>query len=175
MLNNIKRKQSGFTIVELLIVIVVIAILAAITIVAYNGIQQRSHTTSAKTAAENLAKKIEAYNAVNNQYPASNTATLMTAALNGLTDSSLQGSGITIAASGKPDATSADSVVRLVTCAGAAQTAGTVPTGYVLYIWDSTLSSAGLNAVQAGGIGSITFKTDGTANTVTCTNSYTAA
>ena len=31
-------KQRGFTIVELLIVIVVIGILAAITIVAYNGI-----------------------------------------------------------------------------------------------------------------------------------------
>jgi len=36
------RRQSGFTIVELLIVIVVIAILAAITIVSYNGITKRS-------------------------------------------------------------------------------------------------------------------------------------
>jgi general secretion pathway protein G len=35
------KTKSGFTIVELLIVIVVIGILAAITIVAYNGIQQR--------------------------------------------------------------------------------------------------------------------------------------
>jgi prepilin-type N-terminal cleavage/methylation domain-containing protein len=35
-------KNRGFTIVELLIVIVVIAILAAITVVAYNGIQQRA-------------------------------------------------------------------------------------------------------------------------------------
>lgn len=39
-------KRRGFTIVELLIVIVVIAILAAITIVAYNGIQQRSRVTA---------------------------------------------------------------------------------------------------------------------------------
>ena len=36
-------KTRGFTIVELLIVIVVIAILAAITVVAYNGIQQRAN------------------------------------------------------------------------------------------------------------------------------------
>lgn len=36
------RRQGGFTIVELLIVIVVIGILAAITIVAYTGVQDRA-------------------------------------------------------------------------------------------------------------------------------------
>ena len=175
-LQNIKKFKAdkGFTIVELLIVIVVIAILAAIAIVAYNGIQQRSHTTSSKTAAENLAKKVEAYNAVNSVYPTTNTAALMTTALNGLNDSSLQGSGIVI---GTPTATTADSVVQLRTCyATGAQTAGTtVPTGYVVYIWDSTLTTAGLNPVQAGGIGSITAGATGVANTATCANAYTAA
>ncbi|MBC7459294.1 prepilin-type N-terminal cleavage/methylation domain-containing protein [Candidatus Saccharibacteria bacterium] len=37
---SLKTNQCGFTIVELLIVIVVIGILAAVTIVSYNGIQQ---------------------------------------------------------------------------------------------------------------------------------------
>jgi prepilin-type N-terminal cleavage/methylation domain-containing protein len=40
------KKQAGFTIVELLIVIVVIGILAAITIVAYNGIQDRARLSA---------------------------------------------------------------------------------------------------------------------------------
>ena len=39
-------KQRGFTIVELLIVIVVIGVLAAITIVAYNGIQSRARDSA---------------------------------------------------------------------------------------------------------------------------------
>ena len=63
------RKQTGFTIVELLIVIVVIAILAAITIVAYNGIQSRARLSSAQSTASTVAKKAEAWNALNNSYP----------------------------------------------------------------------------------------------------------
>lgn len=41
-----RGQTTGFTIVELLIVIVVIGILAAITVVAYNGIQQRAKTSA---------------------------------------------------------------------------------------------------------------------------------
>ena len=41
-----KTSRYGFTIVELLIVIVVIAILAAISIVAYTGVQQRAQATA---------------------------------------------------------------------------------------------------------------------------------
>lgn len=42
MIRGMNKSKSGFTIVELLIVIVVIAILAAISIVAYSGVQQRA-------------------------------------------------------------------------------------------------------------------------------------
>ena len=62
-LSNIKTKSRGFTIVELLIVIVIIAILAAITIVAYNGITNRANESSAKSAANSAVKKAEAYSA----------------------------------------------------------------------------------------------------------------
>lgn len=72
-LNNIKnlKDQKGFTIVELLIVIVVIGILAAITIVAYNGVQNRARTTDMQTAAKQVINKAEVYAADtgNGTYP----------------------------------------------------------------------------------------------------------
>ena len=58
-----KQKQAGFTIVELLIVIVVIAILAAITIVSYNGITNRAHASSVKSDFGNFVKKMEIFKA----------------------------------------------------------------------------------------------------------------
>jgi len=72
-----QRKTLGFTIVELLIVIVVIGILAAITIVAYNGVTARANTNAAATTAATVAKKAEAYNATLSTYPA--TLSLLTA------------------------------------------------------------------------------------------------
>ena len=53
------QQQKGFTIVELLIVIVVIAILAAVTIVAYNGIQNRAKDFSFASSLSGVAKKLE--------------------------------------------------------------------------------------------------------------------
>lgn len=68
------KKAYGFTIVELLIVIVIIAILAAITLVSYNGITQRAKNTAIISAAEQSYKVIEAYIAANGMYPAAETA-----------------------------------------------------------------------------------------------------
>lgn len=62
-------KKSGFTIVELLIVIVVIAILAAISIVAYNGIQQRGRDTQRSSDIANIKKALEVYRIHNGGYP----------------------------------------------------------------------------------------------------------
>lgn len=52
------RSQKGFTIVELLIVIVVIAILAAIVIVAYNGIQDRAREAKIEADLGQIEKAI---------------------------------------------------------------------------------------------------------------------
>lgn len=59
----------GFTIVELLIVIVVIAILASITVVAYNGMQQRSRDSIRMSALNAVAKALEAQYVANGRYP----------------------------------------------------------------------------------------------------------
>ncbi len=67
--STVYKKRSGFTIVELLIVIVVIAILATISIVAYSGVQTRARDTARMTGIKNLAKGIELFYAANGSYP----------------------------------------------------------------------------------------------------------
>lgn len=52
------RRQKGFTIVELLIVVVVIAILAAITIVAYNGVTRAAKEAVVQDAISTTQKKL---------------------------------------------------------------------------------------------------------------------
>lgn len=64
-----KKNSYGFTIVELLIVIVVIGILAAITVVAYNGIQTRATNTSRVQEATAWNKHLQLYKATYGNYP----------------------------------------------------------------------------------------------------------
>lgn len=64
-----RRAQGGFTIVELLIVIVVIGILAAITVVAFNGVQERARDAERKTGLSNVAKALQMYKIDHGSYP----------------------------------------------------------------------------------------------------------
>ncbi len=66
-----RNNRRGFTIVELLIVIVVIGILAAITIVAYNGVQQRARNSATSAAAKAYYSIFLQYVTQNSQLPPS--------------------------------------------------------------------------------------------------------
>lgn len=66
---TLTRKQQGFTIVELLIVIIVIGILATLVLVTFTGIQQSARNTQRQTDIKAVASHLETYNAKNSYYP----------------------------------------------------------------------------------------------------------
>lgn len=63
------KKAYGFTIVELLIVIVVIGILAAISIVAYNNVQQKARDSQRAQDIRTIAKALEMYYTDYGEFP----------------------------------------------------------------------------------------------------------
>lgn len=70
---NNRTYRGGFTIVELLIVIVVIGILAAITIVSYNNVTDRSNNLRTEDAVSKFRKALIMYATENGQYPLGGT------------------------------------------------------------------------------------------------------
>lgn len=84
---KIIKRQQGFTIVELLIVIVVIGILAALVITTFTGIQQKARNTERQTDIKALHGQVEAYYAQQGKYPTLanlNDGTWRTANMKGL-------------------------------------------------------------------------------------------
>jgi len=70
-MNNhvITRTNSGFTIVELLVVIVVIGILAAITIISYTGITGRAVTSSLQADLTSASQQLKLFQVDNSTFP----------------------------------------------------------------------------------------------------------
>ena len=66
---SLKNKSKGFTIVELLIVIVVIGILATLVIVTFTGIQQKGRNSQRQTDVNAIDSHVEAYYANAGNYP----------------------------------------------------------------------------------------------------------
>ena len=54
-----KKPQAGFTLVELIVVISVIGILAAITVVSYRGVQQNANDVAIKNAVQQMGDGIK--------------------------------------------------------------------------------------------------------------------
>lgn len=78
------KPSIGFTIVELLIVIVVIGILAAITIVAYNGIQSRAQTALLQSSLDGASKLMQIAYTTTGTYPTTIPSGLHMSAQTGL-------------------------------------------------------------------------------------------
>ncbi len=64
-----KYLSRGFTIVELLVVVIVIGIIASISIVSYNGVQDRAEFSRAQTDMKHINDALTIYRAKNGQYP----------------------------------------------------------------------------------------------------------
>ena len=105
MLSFKKLKNQGFTIVELMIVIVVIGILATLVITTYNGVQSKARDTKRQTDINAIQGQVEAYNTNAGYYPTLtnlNTPAWRATNLKGLDSSALQdpqGSAQTLVAS----------------------------------------------------------------------------
>lgn len=66
---SLKQRNKGFTIVELLIVIVVIGILALLVITTYSGIQSKARNGKRQTDIQSIQTQLEAFYSQNGFYP----------------------------------------------------------------------------------------------------------
>lgn len=131
-----RMKRDGFTVVELLIVIVVIAVLAAITTVGYRGIQQRASISTMSSDLQKAAKAFELYKVDNDSYPTTMPAGTVTSANIILSATSTSSTNYCINAYHQNDATlrvsydSRNGLQNGVLCSGATvgtSAGGTIP------------------------------------------------
>ncbi|MEI6054347.1 MAG: prepilin-type N-terminal cleavage/methylation domain-containing protein [Candidatus Saccharibacteria bacterium] len=134
-----KIKSKGFTIVELLVVIVVIGILAAITIVSYTGITTKAKASKALANANSVIDAATAYNAEKGSFPAISGNTLAVG-----TYSSLPANGNLIVSATAPTDSTGETTIGYVVCVVA-----TVNTGAKITYWDYA---------KAGGAGAVELK-----------------
>ncbi len=74
---NLYRDKEGFTLVELMIVIIILAILTGIAVPSYMVLRDRARTSAAQSELRNMATALEMYFADNNeQYPATTFAVM---------------------------------------------------------------------------------------------------
>ena len=144
-----KQKKSGFTIVELLVVIVIIGILAAITIVSYTGITAKANTAKAQSNAQTVQQVVEVMATDNSGvYPAT------AAAINTYSGTTKVPAGITVV----PGGTAVNAANGLTSvsyaCVATTTTGPCLGTGGKITYWDFT--GAGSNVIVYVGVGSST-------------------
>ena len=178
MLIHKREGSQGFTIVELLIVVVVIAILAAITLVAYSGIQQRANNAAITDAASKSLRMIQAYIAANDKYPYTGNGTGVCITLSSGCISQVGTVGTSISTFNNNMAT-VGSLPQVVPSSGSDRYG-------VFYVYDQarTLNSQPQPAIllywlfgtsQQCGLGGVTQEVGGASTLVSSTTGYTVA
>src|ERR1035438_3972043 len=68
---NLKSKSdvSGFTVIELVFVLLIVGILLAIIFSAYNGVHRNQNNQNRENAVNTISKNLEAYYVDNSDYP----------------------------------------------------------------------------------------------------------
>ena len=99
-----RESQAGFTLIELMIVVAIIGILAAVAVPSYNSYIQRGHRASAKAALLDGAQFMERYRTANFKYvDGSNAAPALPASVSTAPKEGVKRYDITVSAA---DATS---------------------------------------------------------------------
>lgn len=172
------RSRSGFTIVEMMVVIVVIAVLAAVTIVSFTGVNQRATNASIQSDLASAVIKLKLYQVDNTAYPtlisSCPTPTAGNICLNSspgnsysyvavntsnpqtysLTETNTNGSAYVVTESSSPIATVP--VVAPVSQTFASTASFTVPTSVtsvILEVWGGSGGNCSYDMGGGGGIG----------------------
>ena len=70
MIRNLKRREQGFTLVEILIVVVILGILAAIVIPQFTNASETARASSLNTQLQSIRSQLELYQLQHNgEYP----------------------------------------------------------------------------------------------------------
>ncbi|MEL6893355.1 MAG: prepilin-type N-terminal cleavage/methylation domain-containing protein [Actinomycetota bacterium] len=138
-----RRRARGFTLVELLIVIVILGILATVTVFAVRGITDRGQTATCETEFDQMGRAQEVHHALNGSY--ADEAALVSAgaitAESTLFDTTANGDGYVISPAG-------------TTCTQSATVAGATPAALVIPADDPPNTRAEARTVSFAGVGS---------------------
>lgn len=133
-----KRVQQGFTLIELMIVVAIIGILAAIAIPAYQDYTKRAHVSEGLSLAAGAKTAVSEYYSTNNAWPSTNASAGLASSTaitgNAVTEVAVNASRITVTFNDKVNSAASSTLVLAASASGGAITwsctGGTVDAKY---------------------------------------------